>query len=617
MGATQVFSVLTEFKLDIAEAVVGSKRVQESLYGISSAADSALVAVENLGTQFVASLGLGGGLFEIVKNGVRVFNEFQNASLEFTTLIAANMDNLQGNIGSFNDRLAVSRRIMEDIHDTANRLNLSASDLVTITKVITPALIPQGLAGRDFSNAVHMGQSALQGSAGTGMSGADIAAQLATLITGSGTGGGALYQQLAARSPSVKAAGGIDALNAMDFKERFKVINTGLEELADQMKGVTDQTFTLTGAFDNVVNILRPIGAAIVPFVNQIKLQIFEVLNTQGKQVAATVGKFIKSFLTTPREMLLDLAQLKNLHGDVNKGLRMMGVVNLFEGLAMALGYFTKSALFSIPIVGAVVGSLELMQEAFRRMRDPIGEFLIRVGMWVSAGALVAAILARLGVLFQVIEFVATKVFAPLALFTLILQAMSRAVAMARIDDAQALLEVMPKLAEVFARVKMAISNILMPVTMAIDGLAQLMEPLFRWSMWIDLGMPLFEGLADVLDTVGTAIVALMAALNGLVAGVFQIIGNIREGNFSADGFGKAVEDGFSAFMDKHLQRLDSGGNVTNHVTNIGKVEIRNDFKENAEPDRVAFTLRDQLLKAAQNPTQSRNRSLQGAFARN
>ena len=38
-------------------------------------------------------------------------------------------------------------------------------------------------------------------------------------------------------------------------------------------------------------------------------------------------------------------------------------------------------------------------------------------------------------------------------------------------------------------------------------------------------------------------------------------------------------------------------------------------FKEQLEPDRIAFALKEQLYKAMKNQTQAKGSSLQGAFA--
>lgn len=61
--------------------------------------------------------------------------------------------------------------------------------------------------------------------------------------------------------------------------------------------------------------------------------------------------------------------------------------------------------------------------------------------------------------------------------------------------------------------------------------------------------------------------------------------------------------------FDKNMKMLkDSENNmISSQITNIGSVNIQNSFKEQLEPDRIAFTIRDQLLSAARNPVSGRN----------
>jgi hypothetical protein len=82
------------------------------------------------------------------------------------------------------------------------------------------------------------------------------------------------------------------------------------------------------------------------------------------------------------------------------------------------------------------------------------------------------------------------------------------------------------------------------------------------------------------------------------------------------------IKDAYTTGIDDILKPyFDAGGpdqierkNVKNNVTNIGKVEIRQDFKENQEPDRIAESVVRALGRVAKNPTQSAGRSMQGAL---
>jgi hypothetical protein len=72
----------------------------------------------------------------------------------------------------------------------------------------------------------------------------------------------------------------------------------------------------------------------------------------------------------------------------------------------------------------------------------------------------------------------------------------------------------------------------------------------------------------------------------------------------------------FDRIMNENLASLKSpDGPIQNMITNIGKVEIKNDFKEQLEPDRIAFTLVEQLKRVAQNPGQG-GRSFSGGLVK-
>jgi hypothetical protein len=86
---------------------------------------------------------------------------------------------------------------------------------------------------------------------------------------------------------------------------------------------------------------------------------------------------------------------------------------------------------------------------------------------------------------------------------------------------------------------------------------------------------------------------------------------------------GAAIGDAFSGGVDMMLAELfpkiaakiDDGSATPQQTVNISKIEIKNDFKEMLEPDRVAFTIKDQILKAARNSTSARGNGFSKAAA--
>jgi hypothetical protein len=94
------------------------------------------------------------------------------------------------------------------------------------------------------------------------------------------------------------------------------------------------------------------------------------------------------------------------------------------------------------------------------------------------------------------------------------------------------------------------------------------------------------------------------------------------QGGFSLQKFIDDYKQGINDVFDKQRDYLFgsledlSKAPVATMIQNINKVEINQDFKEAQDPDRIAFTVQDALLKIAQNPTQAVGRSFAGGLAR-
>jgi hypothetical protein len=81
-------------------------------------------------------------------------------------------------------------------------------------------------------------------------------------------------------------------------------------------------------------------------------------------------------------------------------------------------------------------------------------------------------------------------------------------------------------------------------------------------------------------------------------------------------GFGDRFDQIYEMRMRKIQEAMDKGDITPKTEVHIGKVTIENKFKENMEPDRIAFTMRDQLLKLANNNIQAKGSPLFPAYGR-
>jgi hypothetical protein len=125
-----------------------------------------------------------------------------------------------------------------------------------------------------------------------------------------------------------------------------------------------------------------------------------------------------------------------------------------------------------------------------------------------------------------------------------------------------------------------------------------LLDPVF--SLFDKMGISI---KSYFLENVAQPISTMFQDAKGLLPDIFSPVTDI----FTTE---------FDRIMNENLASLKSpDGPIQNMITNIGKVEIKNDFKEQLEPDRIAFTLVEQLKRVAQNPGQG-GRSFSGGLVK-
>jgi hypothetical protein len=132
--------------------------------------------------------------------------------------------------------------------------------------------------------------------------------------------------------------------------------------------------------------------------------------------------------------------------------------------------------------------------------------------------------------------------------------------------------------------------------------------------------------LGNVLNWIADTTIKAIAGFQGLMFAIMQTIINVANDlasfipGMGNDKFGKSmpVNEAFNAGIDdileKYFKGLEDGKAAVQMQTTInGGIRIENQFKENMEPDRIAFSLKEQLMKAAANPTQAQGQTFRKA----
>ncbi len=666
MTAPALFRVLTEFRFDIANAVVGSQTLVNEVGKISTAADTALNTLARLSIGFASSFGVGPtGVVGLLGQGVIAADNFNRSAIQFSSILSGNIENLQGDLGDFNKRLQFSKQFIIELSQVAFQFGLPAEALTETAKNLAGALIPLGQAGSNLANVKDLSRNLLKAAPILNISVPDVQNQLINALIGGATLQGQLFRRLTAETAALRPfgrQGGTRRFNELQAARRFELLSRAFQQFTSDASVLAAQANTLSGVFNRlnlitrgVLSIFKPLGDVVLPAIVKVANAFITLLDKQGRRIFGNLAKLIAPVADDPRGTLVNLLQFKELAADVGKAATISGIVltifhiKEFIKFASVLGKTLKTA-FSGAAAAAVGGGAA----------QGVGFFAGTLLGSITKGIkrLVAPLLSFRGLL-GVLRFAVTKIAVPIALLVGLFQIFSRAAAKAKIDDALRIPDLLVKLSDVFVRFSNAIGILFKPFTVIIDTLSDALVPLFSRVRILDFFINVLSKIVDLIEVSAFGFILFQAGLNGVIAvsrafgesivDVFSEIGRAILGTFEA--FFKTIREfDFSGFFDfdfsslfaefsKNLSELVNldfsgfnfgaifdaavssvlednldpvtgdirGATITNQ-TNIDRIEIRNEFKETLEPDRIAFSLVEQLEKTAQNPTQSRGR---------
>lgn len=602
----QAFRVLTEFRFDIGHAVAESHALQGEIGKISAAADQALIGFKRIGMSLVAQAGLGsGGVLAFLYNAITASDKFAQSQRNLANILLSNQDVLGTGGMSFEQAMVRSASVMDTIIHKANEFALDPNELLNQTKAVAPMLISHGLDTAQMQTSIDIARGLLKSAPTLAIDPSMIGSQLVSLVTGRADMNNTLFQRLLAETKPFKDAKVNDSkgFNSLDAHKRIELLRSSLLQFgsnADVLRGNMESLSGQFQVFQNLVkgqfSIFKKVGDALMPPLKMMLGEVNKFLNTEGRKIAEHLSKIIGDIVKDPIKFFINLRQLSRLQGDVTNAGKLLGFLGLLEATAFAMRFL------GITIRGASVTSgIKLLGQGLLW----IGGLFVRLGGFA--------------LIFRALAFVATKILAPLMALTFLFQIISRAIAKAEISNAKWLVDHMSKLTSLFGRIKDAIAKIFMPIEMAIDFWSDLVAWFFELDISGNILISIFEGLANALEAIGFIVVSSMSIISGAIASILQVIMDAKNLEFSGMGkrIGLAFNEGFSDFFSKHYDRSggqngSEGDKVSNRITNIGKVEINNQFKEQLEPDRIAFTLKEQILKAALNPQQAAGRSMRG-----
>lgn len=623
--AINAFTVISEFRFDVVGAVLGTDKLQKKVDGLSNSVDRAIQSVQGLGMGFIASFsGANAGILGVLGNAISMSDKFTQSQLSFVQIIDSNMAHLEGTIGDINAQMMLSRRVMNDIAQDARKFGLPATELLQMTKTLTAMLVPKGLAGDNFSTARSMSRNLMKSAPNLGIDPGFVQGQLLRAIEGSASMGDTLFRRLITEAPeSFQQANVKDAktFNTLKAAKRVDILNAALGKFANNAKILEMRANTISGAmqslrdlFMSFNSVLRPLGDVIVPPLVEMLNMAIKIIDNQGREVIRSMARFLKPLLESPKETFMNLMSLKNLAGDVAKSAGLVSMIVAIAHLEEILAGFR-----GIPGLARIARPLSAIFDFFKRI-PIIGNILKSIISMFNVGAI-----TTFGGALKAVMLTIIRMAGAFSVLLIPIMGLSRAFERMKIESAMWLADNMGSIIDQFTRLKTALTIIFSPIMDMIKGWEELFFKMLGGTATLDSFKGILTDIADIAESVSGVFAKLYSAFRGIVAGltalimdsiknVGTIIANAKAGKFTdllagTSNIGESfMEFGSNEFM-KSMDRFkapmlaDDGtdtARVSNQVNNYD-VTMNNAFKEVLQPDRIAFTIQDQLEKASRN----------------
>lgn len=612
-----VFHVLTEFRFDAGSAIAESKALQGQVERLSGAADSALFSFQRLSLGIVAHMGLGvSGIAGAIYEAVHASDKFYKSQLAFSNIMMSNTNNAM----SFHDAMIGSSEVMEHIRMKAQQFSLPVGPMVDLTKTVGASLMAHGMDDTSFRKSTDISRMFLKSAPILNIDPSMATGQLLDAVNGRASMGDTLFQRLSNETQAMKPFGGsAQGFNALTPEKRLVALTKALAQFSSNAQVVEANARSLSGEmqrFGDLLKgpfaILKPVGDSILSTVMPAFKKFNDYLQGPGREMSKHLGNMVKDWFTDIPRVFATLSQVKNLSSDLSLGGKVMktvGELMFFKWILDLVGVRVPYASRGLDLFGKAINTLtkDVFGGAFRIAKAMPFNFSSFAGFFAS-------VMKNFWYLLDGLVVLITDLLAPLALLVGLFQLFSRAFAYAKEFAAINILSQMPALTAAMEKISAIWSLFDEGFDTIARGLGHLLDPTKLFG-FIDL-----VGLAiGALDIVGTMMTLVVGGIQGLMFAFMQMIVNLVNwvgSKFGKDdimgktmGIGEAFNAGVDSVMERVFKGMEDGSAAVQMTTNIGKVEIANQFKENAEPDRIAITLKNQLLKTAQNPTQGRGRS--------
>ena len=653
MALDKILNVVSHFRFEVGSAIAGATQLGGSLQKVQSIS-------ENINKEFKfmalrGALELSGGQVGMVglfKKSLDHAEELYNYQRRIATLLSNNPSLFIGSSKKFADNMKLAAGFTKQMAREAFDLGISQREYFYKVQSFYQILAPKGAAGENLKGARDLARNALLAREMIpGIHPGVFSQQLQNLVQGLVVNPRQnLWRKLKAEtktfsgmSLSAFRQGGdtgtarrVEQLNKA-FKELFK--NRDAEKA--RINTITAQLERLNNLFRGMHSIFTPLGKALRQFViDNLRQLAFFVRDEVGplmERLARGVGDFVRG------KSLLDLYSQIQKFATLSKSHESAKFFSFLSYALFEIGKLMKgNTLVKVATYFKNLGGF---------MGKGIASVISALGKWREAiGFLIPFILK------SIVHY--TKFY---TVFMMISRLFETAKIFGKQRDIEATSGSLKKTGDAIAVFGKFLKTITTPLYTIVDILANWISPLFSVTWWVEKlagllapensNIKSFADAVNILDKsfknvsdtflhfsafslawavkifpyvvalkgaavgagTGGAVAGAPGALVGAaIGGGLGFLGGKKLQSFaSPDGkfdVQKLAQTFFREFSRNNQQRLEDA-KVQKSVINVSKMEIRNQFPENMEPDRIAMSIKDAFIRAAQAPLGSPNSS--------
>ena len=631
MAVSQTFNVLSAFKFHIGGALAQGQTLGNSLDKLSNKAEELNEKLKFSAVHWGAQLtGTQFGILGFFRNVLDLSNDAYEAQRKMATLMVNNQKYFRDGPKDMATAMKTSAMLMKEIGKDANKFGIDSWEHLKTIQSLTAYLVKQpGGTGMNLERSIALARNVALGTEMLpGLDNIDIPTQLFRLVTGNVDQRQTLFRTLRDDTTQFKGMSA-SRFSGLSTDKRVDLINKAMKELVMNSDALAYRTRGLNVAFTILKNQFQGVDAVTKKLGDVFRENITK--NVQGliryseklRPVFDNISKTLSGLIGD--KSLVDLYfQLKNV-ASIGKSFKDAKIFS-----AVAFGLFEVfSVLMMFPRINrAIMTGLGFLSKQF-------GSLVLWLGITGSKlrifSFIFSALTKYLG--YFITMFTASRIW-------------EKAKVIGQKITVDRYANDMGNLTAESLRLAEALSKLKAPFTWFTDETAKMLGVLTAKVFWIEkIGMLLGKAFGDDVNTTADAIKVFHTRLNTLanylmdMASIFVVLATKLEpfmgtitglavgGSFGPVGsaiagiggigfdvwrnWGKKNEhDDLSFFEKVNIIRESMSKSALKaaeekaedkekpkNLYNIGKVEIRNQFAENFDSDRVAITMLDLFEK--------------------